>query len=384
VSNPAPTTDPVGSKARREVDVCHIAFGGLGGQSIVVRMLAEQFDLHGLRSAVILHAQADEMIADPSQWPHLDPVVPVPRRGKIDPAAMIAVARTVRRLRPRAVLCHSHETVAAAHLGQVLGGRRPRVVLVEHQSIALRHRAEDLRSLLALPFCRAVVLLSDDYARRYRFRRLPLRAIRRTTIIPNGIDTDLFRPHPRPATADFVLGRGCRLIPIKDLDTLIDAAAILVGQPGSEQVRLRIAGDGPERAALQTQVRRLGIDDHVEFLGTLDETEMPAFYSSLDAYVLATLGETSSPALLEAYASALPVVASDVDGVHDFVRDGHDGLLVPPQDAEAMADVIGRLMNDRDLGRRLGSAARRRVSVDCSARAMADGYLALLSELGLA
>ena len=85
-------------------------------------------------------------------------------------------------MRPRVVLCHTHEAVPAAYLGQLLAGQRPRLVLVEHQPFELRRRVEDLRSLIALPFSRAVVVFTADYARRYPLRRLPLRAIRRMAI----------------------------------------------------------------------------------------------------------------------------------------------------------------------------------------------------------
>ena len=369
------------------IDVCHISFGGLGGQGVVVRTLAEQFAAQGLRNAVILHAPADDLDDDPANWPQFAQVEVVPRTGKLDLAALAAVAGIIRRMRPRAVICHTHESVPAAFVGQLLGRRHPQLVLVEHQSMALRRRLEDVRSLIALPFCRAVVVFTDAYARQYPFRRLPLPAVKRLTVVPNGVDTDRYAPrrdHPAatgPAPA-FVIGRACRLIAIKDVDTLIDAMALLSARPDTASARLVIAGEGPTRADLEAQTARLGLTDRVEFLGQLDEGSILDFYASLDAYALATLGESVSVALLEAYACGLPVVASDVDGVGELVHDEVDGLLVAPQDAPAFAAALTRLITDAALGARLGAAARTRVESDYSARAMATGYLDLLRRLG--
>jgi glycosyltransferase involved in cell wall biosynthesis len=365
------------------IDVAHLSFGGIGGHGPIVRMLARQFARHGLHSAVILHAPANDLDADPAHWPHLDQVVAVPLHGKLDLAAMATVARTMRRMRPRVVLCHTHKLIPAVFVGQLLAGRRPRIVIVEHQPIGLRRRVENLRSAIALPLCRAVVVLSDDYERRYPMRRWPLPAVRRLTVIPNGIDTDHITPVEHRAERPFTVGMGCRLIPTKDVGSLVAAVAILVGDLASGDVRLRIAGEGPTRVDLEAQVDRLGLRDHVEFTGQLAEHEMLDFYASIDVYVQATHGETASISLLEAYACGLAVVASDVEGVRGFVHDGEDGLLVAPRDPAALARALASLMADPARVDRLGAAARTRIEADYSAAAMADRYLALLRTLGL-
>ncbi len=366
------------------IDVCHVSFGGLGGHGPIVRTLADQFARRGLRSAVILHAPADDLDDDPAHWPHLDHVVAVPRRGKVDLPAMAAVVGTIRRLRPRVVLCHTHESIPAVFVGQLLAGRRPQVLIVEHQSIGLRRRLENLRSAIALPFCRAVVVLSDDYADRYPFRRWPLPAVRRLTVLPNGIDTDRYQPHPSEPDRPFTLGMGCRMVAIKDVASLVEAMAIVAAEadPTMVRVRLRLAGEGPTRAGLIDQAQRLGLEDVIEFTGSLDPAQMLAFYASLDVYVQATFGETASVSLLEAYACGLAVVASDVEGVRGFVADGRDGVLVPPGDPRALATAIAALRDDRDRAASLGTAARHRIEADYSAAAMADRYVALFTELG--
>ena len=372
----------------RPIDVAHVSYGGLGGHGAIVRMLTAQLSPRGLRSSVILLAPIDELDDDPDHWPLLDDVVAVPRGGKLDLAALVAVARAIRRQRPTVVLCHTHQPIPAVFVGQLLARRRPQVVIVEHQSIVLRRKAENVRSAIALPFCRAVVVLSDGYARRYPLRRWPLPAVRRLTVIPNGIDAARFsrvdRSLDAPGDPDtFTVGMGCRMIPIKDLASLVDAVAALRDRPGPAR-RSRMAGDGPTRDSLEAQVAQRGLGDAVEFTGSLDENEMLRFYASLDLYVQATLGETSSISLLEAYACGLAVVASDVDGVSGFVRDGDDGVLVPVRDPAALAEAIDQLRADPERRIRLGAAARHRVETESSAATMADHYLELFAGLGAA
>lgn len=378
----------------RTVDVCHIAFGGLGGHGAIVKMLAQQFAEHDLHSAVMLWAPPDDIDDNPDNWPHLDPIIRAPTAGKFDLRALAHVTRSVRKLRPRIVLCHTHQPIVAAFIGQLLAGRRPHVVIVEHQAIGLRRRIENLRSTIALIVCQAVVVLSDDYRDRYPLRRWPLPALRNLTVIANGIDTNRYTPSNRSThTSDdrpFTVGMGCRFIPIKDLDTLIDAFALLAkrndqsdhGDRTKPNVMLRLAGDGPTRAELMAQTATLGLGRTIEFTGQLDDQQMVNFYASLDVYVQASLGETASISLLEAYACGLAVVASDVEGIRGFVDDGVDGLLVAVRDPAAIAAAIESLMANPQRVRELGAAARQRAESHFSAATMADAYIALFEKIG--
>jgi glycosyltransferase involved in cell wall biosynthesis len=177
----------------------------------------------------------------------------------------------------------------------------------------------------------------------------------RTVVIHNGVPLDVprRRAHPGPVT---LLSVG-RLRAPKGFVTLVRATAGL-------EARLRIAGDGPDRPALEAEIDRLGLSDHVELLGTRDD--VPELLASSDVFVLSSDSEGLPMSVLEAMAAGLPVIASAVGGVPEAVRDGETGALVPPRDSAALARALRRLVADPALRERLGDAGRRRVEEEFS------------------
>jgi glycosyltransferase involved in cell wall biosynthesis len=162
-------------------------------------------------------------------------------------------------------------------------------------------------------------------------------------IVPNGLDLP---PGPFPP-GNGVLAVG-RLVPQKEMGTVMDAAAA-AGQA------LTIAGDGPERAALEARESAA----NTKFEGILPRDRLALLYREAGCVVLASSsGEGLPNALLEAMSFARPVIATPIAGVHDLVRDGENGLLVSPGDATALAAAIRRLDDDPALAARLGAAAR--------------------------
>jgi glycosyltransferase involved in cell wall biosynthesis len=159
-------------------------------------------------------------------------------------------------------------------------------------------------------------------------------------------------PHGRA----FVVGSVAGFRPQKDHETLLRAFASLLGEQPSS--RLILAGDGPTRGAAENLAAALGIGHAVRFLGSVDDPATA--YREMDASVLSTRYEGHPIALLEAMGHALPVVASDLPVIRETVRDGVDGLLVPPGDARAMASALLRLARDPGLRRSLGRAGRGR------------------------
>jgi glycosyltransferase involved in cell wall biosynthesis len=182
----------------------------------------------------------------------------------------------------------------------------------------------------------------------------------RTVVIHNGVPLDRPRRPPGPAVRPVTLLSVGRLRAPKDFVTLIRAFAAL--EPGT--ARLRIAGDGPDRAAVEAEIERLGLQGRVELLGTRDD--IPELLAGADVFVLASDSEGLPMSVLEAMAAGLPVVASAVGGVPEAVRDGETGALVPPRDSAALAHAIGRIVADPALRDRLGEAGRRRVEREFS------------------
>ena len=151
-----------------------------------------------------------------------------------------------------------------------------------------------------------------------------------------------------------VLAAASRLSPEKGLSHLLDAMPEILKQNGD--ITLLVFGDGPLKGRLRAQAARLGCAGHVRFAGLVPD--FASLVGEADVFVLPSLSEGLPNALLEAMAASRPVVATGVGGVTDLVRNGENGLVVPPADSGALAGAVLRLASDFGLARRLGQSAR--------------------------
>lgn len=126
-------------------------------------------------------------------------------------------------------------------------------------------------------------------------------------------------------------------------------------------VRLRILGEGPARAELERLIHELRLDQVVDLIGAVPEECVRDTLEASHVFVLASHSEAIGVATMEAMAMSLPVVVTHVGGVAELVRDGVDGLLVPPKNPRAMAEAIQRLLGDPGLSARMGQAGAKRV-----------------------
>jgi len=196
----------------------------------------------------------------------------------------------------------------------------------------------------------------------------------RVPVIPNGVDPEAFAdgpafPHPHP----YVLAVA-RLSRQKGVDLLLRAFARL----RAGDLDLLVAGDGPERAALFAERDRLGLGERVHFLGTVEPASVACLYRGALVVACPSRWEGLPLVCLEAMASARAVVAAAVDGVPDAVADGETGLLVPPEDPEALADALGALLADPARRRALGARGRTVVCERFAWPVIADRYLDVL------
>jgi glycosyltransferase involved in cell wall biosynthesis len=188
----------------------------------------------------------------------------------------------------------------------------------------------------------------------------------RNGVEPAGIGTGGARSKGQPRL--IAVGR---LQAPKDAVTLVRALAALRDRP-FEAV---LVCDGPDRPAVEEEVRRLGLESAVELLGERDD--VPELLGTADVFVLSSNSEGLPLSILEAMAAGLPVVASNVGGVSEVVLDGDTGLLVPPGDAQSFAAAIERLLEDPVLRGRLGEAGRIRVAEHFDLAAVHQAHLDL-------
>ena len=150
-----------------------------------------------------------------------------------------------------------------------------------------------------------------------------------------------------------------RLTAQKSLSRALEAVRAAVG------VRLVIAGDGPDRAPLEAQAERLGLDDRVRFLGAQPRERVVELFHAADATILTSSWENFPHTVVEALAVGTPVLAMEAGGVGEVVEDGVNGLLVPAGDTSALAEAVRRYFSDTEL--RDGLRARAAASVDAYA-----------------
>jgi glycosyltransferase involved in cell wall biosynthesis len=148
-----------------------------------------------------------------------------------------------------------------------------------------------------------------------------------------------------------VLAFAGRLGPQKALGVALEAVAAV------PEVSLVVAGDGPDRAALEARASQLGLVGRARFLGTQSREQVLRLFRAADVSVLPSVWENFPHTVVEALAVGCPVIATSVGGVPEVVREGENGLLVPPNDAAALGGAIRRFFEDDELRGRLAGAA---------------------------
>jgi glycosyltransferase involved in cell wall biosynthesis len=273
------------------------------------------------------------------------------------PGAALAVVRLaceLRRLRPDVVQVH-YVTVDAwgfLLLRRLLGFR---VVLTAHGSDALQPRPHNARALPEL-LRRADAVTAVGPAVAEELSRRSGRPITTVRVVPNGIRTDAWsRPSgsTAPSNTQTVVAVG-RLVPVKGHDVLLEAWAAVQRQ--LPQGRLVVVGDGPSRAALTGQAEALGIAGSVEWAGHQPPEQLREQLHRAAVFVLPSRSEGVPLALLEAAAAGLPSVATAVGGVPALLAQG-GGLLVPPEDPEALAEALLTLLRQPEVAARCSRAA---------------------------
>ncbi|MGA5445495.1 glycosyltransferase [Streptomyces umbrinus] len=252
------------------------------------------------------------------------------------------------------------------------GSRRYLRVGQEH--LSYDNHVPDVRTAQneAFPHLDAFVTVSAQDAVDHRERLPRLRT--RITDIPNAA------PRPKAERSDvqapLVVAAG-RLMPVKRYDLLIEAFAKVVAV--RPEWRLRIYGQGPERATLRAAVDAHRLNDHVFLMGP--HTTMETEWAKASVAAVSSDWESFGMTILEAMHAGVPVVATDCPhGPGEIITDGSDGLLVPRGDADAFAAGLLKLIEDTDQRRLMGEAARESVQ-RFAPRRIADQYERLFAEL---
>jgi len=291
-------------------------------------------------------------------------LIPIAPRTEMDLAAAWKFARLVKKLAPDVIHAHDGHGVALAALALALGaasagGRAPALLAARRVDIHLRghalarwkHRQVDC--FIAASEAIRHMLVADGVPQE------------RTVTVYEGIDVDRVRAAPPVPVHDAfglpphmpVVGNVAALVPHKGQRYLIDAAHRVVQQ--MPDARFVILGEGKLRTQLEHHVRARQLEQHVLLPGF--RTDVLGCLKGFDLFVMSSVSEGLGTSLLDAMACARPIVATRAGGIPEIVEDNVNGVLVPPRDADALADAIVQQLRDATRRRQLGEAGLARV-----------------------
>jgi len=287
-------------------------------------------------------------------------VTPLDIPRDVSPASLAGLlGRLVSLMRAeRYTIVHTHNSITGA-VGR-LAARLARVPLVIHTTHGF-HFHENMSALRRLPWVAAErwlsrfcdLLLCQNRQEVEEIRRLGIRPRQGVCHVGNGIDLGQFRPRARmPENPRPVLLCVARLEAVKNHTMLFRAFDILRRR---HDAILKLVGEGPSREGYERELASAGLADAVEFLGY--RYDVPELTAAADVAVLTSVKEGIPRALMQAAAVGVPVVATDVKGTREVVVNAQTGFLVPLGDAEALADRLGRLLDDAELRRQMGARA---------------------------
>jgi glycosyltransferase involved in cell wall biosynthesis len=343
-----------------------LKFGGTQRQALE---LARHFDPERFQVEVWLLAAGEDLAPLARDWGvHM---VLLSRQERVGPAAL---ARLWRRLQDQPVDLLMPLTVAPNIWGRVLGRLARVPVIVGNCRGGGAPRRQHERWLWPLAhhiICNSAAL-----------KRVLTRSCRvpeaRVTVIPNGVDTDYFRPAPEtPQPYPAVVLSVARMVPDKDPETLIRAFALAA--PAFPQAQLWLVGEGPLLPAVRRLAEATLAPGSFRFIPP--QADLRPQFRQASLLALSSRTEALPNVVLEAMAAGLPVAATAVGGVPELVAPARTGWLAAPGDPPGLAAVMSRLLEDPEQCRAFGRAGRERALRDFSLQTMARRYEDVLDRL---
>jgi len=286
------------------------------------------------------------------------------------PGAFRKLRRELLRLRPDILHCFLFQANLLGRLAAGFSGVPAN--LSSLRVVELQHRYQLLLDRITSGWVTRYSAVGEA-VRRFAIEEIGLDSAQ-VAVIPNGIDLEAFagldpnriRREFRIPPAAPLIGTIGRLHPQKGLDLFLQAVSRL--RADFPELRALVAGEGPDRPGLERLAASLDLSAAVIFTGL--RRDPPELLAALDLFVLPSRYEGMPNVILEAMAAGKAVVAAAVGAVPELVQEGQTGLLVPPEDADALARAVHLLLSDAELRRRLGANGRARVETEFSLEKM--------------
>lgn len=372
--------------------ILHVIGGGeFGGAEQHILNLLASFPKDALEATVVCFY--DSVFADQLRKAGI-PVVTLHQYGRFDLRLLSAIKRTILQYKPDII--HTHGVKANFFSRLAARGNVSTLITTVHSSLRydyvnpLAYMIVSLMERGTRRFNKHFIAVSATIGELLRQDGIPADAI---SVIYNGIDlTPLRRTELRQTDRQllrrewnipddaFVFGTVARFVPVKGLPHLVNGFARLLREQPENDFRLVMVGDGPERQVLEDKVKEHGIGDRVHLTGF--RQDIPACLHAIDAFVHSSIYEALGYTIIEAMASEVPVIATNVGGVKEFVTPHETGLLINPADAQALADAMKTIAADPGLRSKLVQQALQMVeetfTVGQMARKTAELYRSLV------
>jgi sugar transferase (PEP-CTERM/EpsH1 system associated) len=374
---------------RKTLRVLHVLpFFAYGGTELVVQRLISSLDAPEFEHHICAMRGFDQGLVRAA---HLDGrILQAGDSGERFQFPLFRLVRIMRKLRPHIVHTRNWGALEAILAARISGV--PATVHSEH--------GYDLDMLSRLPWRRRVIRKSlysltdrlftvSNELRDYHAQQAGI-SQSRIKVLYNGVDTERFAPRNEvrasmraqfgiPAES-IVVGSVGRMVAIKDYPLTLLTVSELIRQ--GRNIHLLLVGAGPELPILQQLANECSsLNGRVRFCGFAEQ--IPALLNAMDIFVQSSRAEGMSNTLLEAMASGLPIVATDVGGNPEVLTVGQTGWLFPPGDAQALANKVDQLIGSAELRHQMGLAGRNRALQEFSVGKMLGEYRKLYHELAI-
>jgi glycosyltransferase involved in cell wall biosynthesis len=344
----------------------------VGGQELAVVLHAEGLLKrgHDLRLILEPHSPIARMAVEKRL-----PITLISMQKSRYPQAIISLMALMRRHRPVILQVNSSRDSWIGAIAARFVRPRPAIIRMRHISAPLNRNV--MTRLLYRRLIDMVVVTGGEKTRRELIERDGL-AAPRVAAFPIGLDVEYFRPAPPGHDLRAELGLPSRQLVVglisylrsyKGHEYFVEAAAMIAAK--RDDVTFIIVGEGPEEPSIKKRIEQLGISERVRMLGFRED--LLNVFRSCDVFAIPSVeGDTIPQVLMQALAMGIPVVSTTVGSIPDVVIDGQTGFIVPPRNANALADAIMKLLDDADLRTRIGAQGRSMVERSYSLDKMLD------------
>ncbi len=362
------------SKPIRVMQITHdLAIGGL--QQVVVN-LCRTIDKNKFHITVLCLRALGPLTSEIEQ--HGIKVILLPQvKSRTDYFSFLKVAKILRQNRIQVIHTHNTQPLFDGTLGSILSGGRQRIIHTDHARQFPDKKRYMFAELCMSYFVYKMVGVSEQTTENLRkYEKIPKKKL---MTVKNGIDGDRFainidrcakRKDLGISLVGKIIGVISRLEKVKGIAYLITAMPEIIDT--FPELTLLIVGDGTEMENLQSQVNKLGLEQNVVFVGA--RHDVPEIFQVLDIYLLPSLSEGLPIGLLEALASACPVIASNVGGIPSVVSNEETAILVEPGNPQKLAAAIINLLQKKSLRHRLSGNMQNNFQKKYSAEKMTQKY----------